>query len=137
MNSRQAAFIRTGFLLLAILAASFSTKLLAINSDREISHGHKTFEDDKKTAKKEKSVKNTIAVKVYPDAIKKSMHVIARGTNEKEISFFVFDVEGKMIVDYTMKAGQRKTISSLRRGSYMYHVFCGDEYIGSGRIQFR
>jgi hypothetical protein len=136
MNLRQASFMPMRFLLSAILIISFSTKTFAVNDDREISHGRKTFEEDK-PVKKEKALKNTIAVKVFPDAIKKTMHVVAKGSNEKEISFFVFDVEGKMIVDYTMKAGDRRTIRPLRKGNYMYHVFCGDEYIGSGKMQFR
>ena len=136
MNPKQAALPTMRFLLLTILIAGFSTKTFATNDDRGISHGKKIFED-KKPAKKEKSLKNTIAIKVYPDAIKKTMHVVAKASNEKEISFYVFDVEGKMILDYTMKAGEKRIINPLRRGSYMYHVFCGDEYIGSGRMQFR
>jgi len=136
MNSKQARFLPVRLLLSAILIVSFSTKIFAINDDREISHGRKVFEEDK-PAKTEKSLTSSIAVKVFPDVIKKSMHVVAKGSNEKEISFFVFDVDGKMVVDYTMKSGDRKTVSPLPKGNYMYYVFCGDEFIESGKMQFR
>jgi len=123
-------------LLLVATICLTQTKLLAA-SNREIFISKKNFEDDKKPAKKEKSFKNQNVVKVYPDVIKKAMHVVARSGNAKEIEFLVFDINGNMILNYKMKAGERRTISELKRGSYMYHVFAEDEYLTTGKIVFR
>jgi len=95
------------------------------------------FDDDKKPAKKERPFKNQNAVRIFPDAIKKAVHVVARPGNKKEIDFLVFDVSGNMVLNYKMKAGERKTISDLKRGSYMYHVFAEDEYLMTGKIVFK
>jgi hypothetical protein len=97
----------------------------------------RNFDDDKKPAKKEKSFKNENVVKVFPDAVKKTMHVVARPGNKNEIEFLVFDVTGNMVLDYKMKAGERKTISDLQKGSYMYYVFAEDEYLMTGKIVFK
>ncbi|SRR6266496_3045371 len=123
-------------LLLVATICLTQTKLLAA-SNREIFISKKNFEDDKKPAKKEKSFKNQNVVKVYPDVIKKAMHVVARSGNAKEIEFLVFDINGNMVLNYKMKAGERRTISELKRGSYMYHVFAEDEYLTTGKIVFR
>ncbi len=128
---------RSKILLLVAIISLTQTKLLAANNRSEIFISKKNFEDDKKPAKKEKSFKNQNVVKVYPDVIKKAMHVVARSGNAKEIEFLVFDINGNMILNYKMKAGERRTISELKRGSYMYHVFAEDEYLTTGKIVFR
>ena len=112
-------------------------KLNATTNKYEIRAIIKDFEDDKKPAKKERSFKNQNTVKVFPDAIRKSIHVIARSGNKKEIDFLVFDINGNMVLNYKMKAGERKTISELKKGAYMYHVFAEDEYLTTGKIVFR
>ena len=93
--------------------------------------------EEKKPLRKEKEFKTQSVVKVYPDAIRKAIHVIARQNTEKEIDFLVFDINGNMVLNYKMKAGERKTISELHKGSYMYHVFCDDEYLTTGKMEFR
>jgi hypothetical protein len=97
----------------------------------------KDFDDDKKPARKERSFKNENAVKVFPDVLKKAMHVIAKPGNRKEIEFLVFDVNGNMVLNYKMQAGERKMITELKKGSYMYYVFAEDEYLMTGKIVFK
>ena len=123
-------------LLIAIICLPGSM-ILAIGNSHEIFISKKNFEDDKKPAKKERSFKNQNVVKVFPDMIKKKVHVIARSGNEKEIEFLVFDINGNMVVNYKMKAGEKRTISELKKGSYMYHVFSEDEYMTTGKIVVR
>jgi len=112
-------------------------KLQAANNRDEIFISRKNFDDGKKPSRKERSFKNQNVVKIYPDVIKKTMHVVARSGNEKDIDFLVFDLNGNMVLNYKMKAGERKVISNLKRGSYMYHVFSDDEYLKTGKIEFR
>jgi hypothetical protein len=137
MKRRQAISVlfRTIIVLLIISVFVTQTKLLAKSKVNEISS--RNFEDDRRPAKKEKASKTQNVVKVYPDAIRKAMHVVARQGIQKEIDFLVFDINGNMVLNYKMKAGERKTINDLKKGAYMYHVFCEDEYISTGKIEFR
>jgi hypothetical protein len=123
-------------LAIAVICLSGAT-LQASDNAKEIFISKKTYEDDKKPAKKERSFKNQNVVKVYPDIIKKEMHVIAKPGIEKEIEFMVFDINGNMVLNYKMKAGEKRTISELKKGSYMYHVFAEDEYLTTGKIVFK
>ena len=121
---------------IAVICLSGS-KLHASDNANEIFISKKTFEDDKKPAKKEKSFRNQNVVKVYPDIVKKEMHVVAKSGIEKEIEFMVFDINGNMVLNYKMKPGEKRKITELKKGSYMYHVFAEDEYLTTGKIVFR
>src|SRR6266498_2219320 len=87
-------------LLLVATICLTHTKLLAASNRSEIFISNKNFEDHKKPAKKEKSFKNQNVVRVYPDVIKKAMHIVARSGNAKEIEFLVFDINGNMVLNY-------------------------------------
>ena len=121
---------------IAVICLSGS-KLQATDNAKEIFISKKAFEDDKKPAKKEKSFRNQNVVKVYPDIMKKEMHVIAKSGTDKEIEFMVFDINGNMVLNYKMKPGEKRTITELKKGSYMYHVFAEDVYLTTGKIVFR
>ena len=92
--------------------------------------------DDEKKPKKEKAATSS-AVKVFPDAFKKAMHVVSKSSNEKEMNFFVFNNDGAMVLSYKLKKGERKLIAGLPKGNYTYQVFCDDIQAGSGKMQFR
>lgn len=79
---------------------------------------------------------NNASVKIYPDIIKRDMHVVAKD-NRKEIDFFVFDVEGTLLHHYKMKDKDHYKISGLARGTYVYRVFSGDEETAAGDFQIR
>jgi hypothetical protein len=121
---------------IAVICLS-GAKLQAADNIHHIFISKKTYDDEKKPGRKERSFKNQNVVKVYPDIIKKEMHVIAKPGNEKEIEFMVFDVNGNMVLNYKMKAGEKRSISELKKGSYMYHVFAEDEYLTTGKIVFK
>jgi hypothetical protein len=137
MKRRQAisVLLRTTIVLLIVSICIAQTKLLATSKRNKTSSA--LFDDDKNPVRKEKALRTQSVVKVYPDAIRKVMHVVARQSSEKEIDFLVFDINGNMVLNYKMKPGERKTINELKKGSYMYHVFCEDEYISTGKIEFR
>lgn len=99
----------------------------------------KTEKAAEKTAKKAKtqSSRNNNAVKIYPDVLKRTMHVVAKENDVKEIDFFVFDLEGTLIKHYKMETGDRKTMSGLERGKYVYRVFAGDEESAAGEFEIR
>ena len=80
---------------------------------------------------------NNSSVKIYPDALKREMHVVAKNNDGKEIDFFVFDLQGTLVQNYKMKAKDHNRITGLARGTYVYRVFCGDEETAAGNFEIR
>lgn len=93
--------------------------------------------EDKPGRKDKSPAKNSNSVKIYPDPLKKIMHVVARQNKGKEIDFFVFDLEGTLVLNYRMKAKDHQRIIGLPRGSYVYNVFCGDIQTASGNFEIK
>jgi hypothetical protein len=131
------SLLRPAVIASATIFCLSQTKSLAADNKTGISVNKHKFDDEKKPGKKVRSLRNQNVVKVYPDALKKSVHVVAKSSNEKEIDFLVFDINGNMVLNYKMKAGEKKTITNLKKGEYMYHVFSNDEYLTTGKIEFR
>lgn len=99
-----------------------------------------TGEDDLINNKeKNKSVflRNNNSVKIYLDAPKKKLHVIAKENKGKQIDFFVFDLEGTLIHNHKMKMKDHHRVSHLSKGIYVYRVFCGDEETASGQFEIK
>ncbi|HVT84507.1 MAG TPA: T9SS type A sorting domain-containing protein [Chitinophagaceae bacterium] len=91
-----------------------------------------------KPAKKGKSPsRDQASVKVYPDPLKKIMHVVAKQNKGKEVDFFVFDLEGTLVLNYKMKSRDHQRIVGLPKGSYVYNVFCGDIQTASGNFEIK
>lgn len=90
----------------------------------------------KKGAAKSHSSKNN-PIKIYPDALGKAMHVIAKITDGKEVDFFVFDLQGTLVHNYRFKSKEHRRITGLAKGFYVYRVFCGDEETAAGKFEIR
>jgi len=90
-----------------------------------------TIADNKKASisRKERDVK------IYPDMIKRIMHV--KNVDESTLDFFVFDLEGTLVRHFKMDEGDHKKIGGLDKGSYMYQVFKGDEMSESGKLNIK
>src|SRR4030095_13674196 len=97
----------------------------------------KAVNEERKAGKKIPSPRNNNAVKIYPDIIKKAMHVVAKENGGRQIDFFVFDPEGTLMKHYRMIDGEHKMIDGLERGKYVYNVFCGDEETAAGKFEIR
>ncbi len=99
--------------------------------------------EEDKPAKKNKVKAKTFAslnnssVKIYPDILKRDMHVVAKENDGREIDFFVFDVEGSLVHHYKMKEKDHYRITGLSRGTYVYRVFNGDEETAAGNFEIR
>jgi hypothetical protein len=89
------------------------------------------------TKSRTRSSRNNHAVKIYPDVLKRVMHVVAKNNNGKGIDFFVFDLQGTLIQHYKMSGGEHQRLASLERGKYVYNVFAGDEETASGQFEIR
>ena len=104
-----------------------------------------TIEDPKEKAKATKEVKkakvsssrNNSSVRIYPDILKRVMHVVAKDNEGAQIDFFVFDLAGALVKHYKMKGGDHEKLSDLARGKYVFHVFSGDEETATGNFDIR
>jgi hypothetical protein len=98
-----------------------------------------TGDDDLLIKNKEKNksifLRNNNSVKIYLDAPKKKVHVIAKENNGKQIDFFVFDLEGTLVHNHKMKMKDHHKITNLTKGIYVYRVFCGDEETATDQFE--
>ena len=83
------------------------------------------------------SSRNNSVVKIFPDFIKRDMHVIAKDNNKDILDFFVFDMQGTLVFHKKMKANDHECLKSFKRGKYIYRVFNGDEETAAGELEFR
>ena len=104
-----------------------------------ITHNPGEEKPAKKKVKKEKGFAslNNNSVKIYPDALKRDMHVVAKNNDGNVIDFFVFDMLGTLVQNYKMKARDHNIITGLARGTYVYRVFNGDEETATGKFEIR
>ena len=79
-----------------------------------------------------KAMRKDREVKIYPDIIKKTMHV--KNVEESEVDFFVFDQQGTLMIHYKMDEKDHKKINGLEKGTYTYQVFKKDEMSESGKL---
>ena len=86
-------------------------------------------------SKNAKTTKNEREVRIYPDLLKKVMHV--KNVESAKVDFFVFDSEGTIMVHYKMNENDHKKINGLEKGNYTYQVFKNDEMSESGMITIK
>jgi hypothetical protein len=116
----------------------FAQPVLALGTPSKI---HPNEEEP--AAKKSKSKSKTFgslnngSVKIYPDAIKKMMHVVAKESAKKEVDFFVFDMQGTLLKNFKLKAKDHIKLEGLAKGIYTYRVFSGDEETAAGNFEIR
>ena len=82
------------------------------------------------------SLRNNV-VKIYPDILKREMHVVAKDNADAELDFFVFDIQGTLVQHHKMKADDHYRIAGLARGTYVYRVFDGDSETATGQFEIR
>ena len=83
-------------------------------------------------ANKAKTSRREREVKIYPDILKRMMHV--KSVENTQVDFFVFDSQGTIMVHYKMNEKDHKKINGLEKGTYTYQVFKNDEMSESGKI---
>lgn len=50
------------------------------------------------------------------------------------VHFYIFDLEGTLIYQTVLKENEKKLVSKLTKGTYMYNVFVHDESIEEGKL---
>jgi hypothetical protein len=130
-----------------LIALGMSAGLLMGLGTNAYGKGHSTNLERKKDDPKKKANSNNTktlasslnndAVKIFPDIVKRSMHVVAKDNAGREIDFFVFDLQGVIIQHFKMKEKDHIKIAGLARGKYIYRVFSGDEETASGHFEIK
>jgi len=122
-NSTRSYLKNSSFLFgLALLLGSTQSCTITENTST-------TESKNAKTSRKEKEIK------IYPDLLKKVMHV--KNVESAKIDFFIFDSEGTIMVHYKMNEKAHKKINGLEEGTYTYQVFKNDEMSESGKITIK
>lgn len=98
--------------------------------------------DEKDKDKRKKETKaaerfslNNKSVKIYPDAFKREMHVVSK--EKTTTQFIVFDSEGEMVVNRSLKENEHIKLTGLKRGHYTFHLFDGDDEKATGKFEIR
>ena len=118
---------------LMLSQACFAATMPVVNFNKHPVEG----EPAKKSRSKSFYSHNNSSVKIFPDAIKRAIHVVAKGNKGTEIDFFVFDMQATLIRNYKLKDKEQVKIQGLARGTYVYRVFCGDEETASGNFTIK
>jgi len=114
----------------------FAFMLLALQPIFAIA-GSNVPDEGGKGKKSKAASRNNTSVKIFPDALKRIMHVVAKENQGKEVDFFVFDMQGTLMLNYKMKSGDHQRITGLARGTYEYRVFSGDEETANGKFNIK
>jgi hypothetical protein len=76
------------------------------------------------------------AAKVYLKT-KSNGSIVIRSTAGNPVSFFLFDLDGKLIHQQSIKEATRETITGLRKGSYLYNMLNEDQVLGEGKLTIK
>jgi len=147
MKTRTPRFVPGSLFAIALAAgmmtttSSSATGTPAINVRSAIAPGEEPADKDK--GKESKAAKNKLkpltfhrsnVAKIYMDMGKHHIHVVAGKNDDKDLDFFVFGLDGTLVQNYRIKAGEQRKIAGLAKGTYVYRVFIGDEEEVSGNL---
>jgi hypothetical protein len=125
----------TQSIICACIALSMMTQ-----SSASFAAGVKKEDPKEKTEVKKAKVstsRNNSSVRIYPDIVRRMMHVVAKDNEGADVDFFVFDLEGTIVKHYKMKSGDHEKLTDLERGKYVFSVFSGDQEMATGKFDIR
>jgi len=79
-----------------------------------------------------KDKKNLVKIVHNPET--NSIRVAVKDLGGQTLDFYVFDLEGTMVVNCKLRSKEKKLINDLRKGAYTYNAFAGDEEVDFGKI---
>ncbi len=130
-NSTNFVYRKLLFALCLWLSIAALTSCAAVESVTSID----AKKEKAKTTKAKSTTNTTRSVKIYPDIVKRVMHV--KNVNNDQLDFYVFDNSGSIILHYRMEKNEHKKISGLERGSYVFQVFQGDNMTEAGKLKIK
>lgn len=76
------------------------------------------------------------AIKVYQTP-NNSGSITIHSAKHKQLSFYLFDLEGKMVFQTVIKKQEKQTVEGLTKGTYIYNAFENDETIEKGKVELK
>ena len=58
-----------------------------------------------------------------------------RNTNRTQ--FYMFNIEGNLVKEYSINGSKKITITQLEKGTYIYEFFNNDERLKNGKIELK
>ena len=82
------------------------------------------------------AIGNKKVIKVYPTP-NNSGSITIHSARQKPLSFYLFDLEGKMVFQAIVKKQEKHTVEGLPKGTYIYNAFENDETIDKGKVELK
>lgn len=79
-------------------------------------------------------VKEVIRVFQTPD---NKGSITIHSANEASLTFYLFDLEGKLIYQSIINKNQKQKVEGLTKGTYLYNAFKADENLEGGKITLK
>lgn len=79
-------------------------------------------------------VKQVIRVFQTPD---NKGSITIHSANETTLSFYLFDLEGKLIYQSIINKNEKQKVEGLTKGTYLYNAFQNDENLEGGKITLK
>jgi hypothetical protein len=76
-------------------------------------------------------------IRLYPDAAHQVLFFEAKGVYGKAYQLYIFNVEGKLVKQVTIKNKQTTVLENIEKGDYLFDVFSDDERIENGQMTVR
>jgi len=86
-------------------------------------------------SKKVWASKNNV-INIYPNP-STTGEVSINSKTDQLLHFYIFDLEGTLIYQVVLKTKDKKAVTNLNKGTYMYNVFVNDESIEEGKLIIR
>ena len=106
-------------------------KLISLSFLLAVSTGN--FQSIAATVVPVKLYKAAETVKVYPTPDNEGSITVS-SVNHATLHFYLFDMEGKLIYQTTLKKNDKQTVDGLTKGTYSYNAFQDDESIKGGKV---
>jgi hypothetical protein len=118
--------MKNKILLTALLFACFS----AANAQAS-NYSYNLSSTNESKAKEGDKKNNIVSISPNPSY---TGDISVTSKSEQVLHFYIFDLEGTLIYQTVLKSKEKKAISSLTKGTYMYNVFANDESIEEGKL---
>ena len=74
---------------------------------------------------------------LYPDVRQQVLLFSASGGDKKIYQLYMFDMDGKLVNQATIRNRETTVLTNLTEGNYLFEVFINDERIENGQLTVR